>query len=394
MRIALFADAFAPPLNSVSTILERLVRETESRGGEARVFTAADPRHPQSRSGPAHRFSSIAWPFHPELRVAMPATRTVERLLAQFKPSLVHAATPFGVGLAGRRAAHAMHLPFVTSYHIDLAASARYYRLGALAPHSWRYLRWFHDGGRRTFCPTLASLQTLRDRGFRRLAVWARGVDTTRFAPTRRTRALRLRLGVDDDAIVIAYVGRMAREKGLDSLLTAMACLRHLRSDLVFAFVGDGPYLEHCRRAAQGRAVFLGPLEGDALAAFYASSDIAVAPSSTDTFADTLVESMASGLPIVAAGCPTTREIIGAAGTFHTPDDGPQLANRILELVANGARRRALGRLARLRSAQFSWRAAFDELFDEYEAVLSGREITLAPGSRRRAGQLAPTAPR
>lgn len=377
MRLALFTDTFTPQLNGVSRTLERLVDETGARGGTVRVFTVSDPRVMGART--VHRSGSVRCPFYPELRIALPGARALTRAAQEFRPDLVHAATPFGLGLAGLRAARALRVPFVTSYHTHFTAYATFYGLGALTHPGWRYLRWFHNAGRRTFCPTQAVQYELRARDFTRLALWGRGVDTARFDPMRRTRAMRHRLGVGEDTIVVAYAGRIAREKGLDAVLTAMACLRHLRSDVVFAFAGDGPYLEHCRRAARGRAVFVGRLEQDALSAFYASANIAVFPSSTDTFGNVLVESMASGLPVVAANCATTREVLGAAGTYYTADDGAQLANVLLDLVMNPARRSALGRLSRLRARQFSWNAAFDALFAEYEAVLA--EPVHVPGT-------------
>ena len=385
MRLALFTDSFAPQQNGVSRTLERLVRETEIRGGAACVFTVDDPRAPRSRNGHVHRTASVALPHDPEIRISLPSAGALLPAVAEFAPSLVHAATPFGVGLAGRRVARLAGIPFVTSYHASFAAYTRYYRLGALAAPAWRYLRWFHNASRRTFCPTMAAQRELRDRGFRRLALWGRGVDTARFSPSFRSRAMRLRVGVDDDTIVVAYAGRIAREKGIESLLGAMGCLRHLRSDLVFAFAGDGPYLEHCRTVAPGRAIFLGRLEGEALSAFYSSADIAVFPSSTDTFGDVLVEAMASGLPVVAADCASTREIVGATGTYHAPDDVSQLSNAILSLVVNAPRRRALGRAARIRSSLFGWGAVFDDLFTEYESALAGRDpVRLpSPGMRR-----------
>ena len=374
MRLALFTDTFAPQLNGVTRTLDRLVAEAESRGDEVRVFTTDDPRADRTRRSSIRRSGSIACPLYPELRMALPSAAGFARALVEFRPALVHLATPFGVGLAGRRAARLAGVPWVSSYHTSFSAYARYYRLGGLAAPGWRFLRWFHNGGRRTFCPTAAVRRELQDHGFRRLALWGRGVDTARFDPTHRSRAIRLRLGVSEDTIVVAYVGRIAREKGLDSLLGAMACLRQLRSDVVFAFAGEGPYLEHCRRAAPGQALFLGPLQGEALSAFYASADMVVFPSSTDTFGNVLVEAMASGVPVVAADCATSREVLGVTGVFHAPDSAAQLANAILDLVVNVPRRRALGRIARLRAGQFSWRSVFDELFAEYEAVVAGRE--------------------
>lgn len=394
MRLALFTDTFLPQSNGVSRALERLVAETEARGGEARVFTVSDPRIEPSRRDAVCRVPSVRWPFHPDLRVALPQIEPLTRMMQDFRPDLVHAATPFGLGLAGLRVARSLGVPLVTSYHTNFNFHLRASGLRALAYPGWRYLRWFHDAGRRTFCPTHAVHRDLRGRGFRRLSIWGGGVDTDRFDPARRTRAMRRRLGVADDTIVVAYAGPMARGHGLDAVLTAMACMHHLRSDVVFAFAGDGPYLEHLRRATTGRAVFLGALERDGVSAFYASSNIALFPSSTDMGGEALLESIASGLPVVAADCAAAREILGAAGTFHAVGNGAQLANVLLELVVNVARRDALARVSRLRARQFNWRTVFDRLFGEYEAVLAEPARASGAVATRLRGSLAPQAPR
>src|SRR6476660_7503896 len=117
MRLALFTDFFAPQQNGVSRTLERLVRETEIRGGAARVFTVDDPRAPRSRNGHVRRAMSVALPYDPEIRISLPSAGALLPAIAEFAPSLVHAATPFGVGLAGRRVAQLAGIPFVTSHH-------------------------------------------------------------------------------------------------------------------------------------------------------------------------------------------------------------------------------------------------------------------------------------
>lgn len=383
MRLALFTDTFAPQMNGVARTLGRLVTETESRGGVVRVFTAEDPRVERARRGQVRTTASVACPFYRELRIALPRLSSVAESLAEFRPTLVHAATPFGLGIVGRRAAQLIGAPLVTSYHTSFSAYARYYGLGMLETPGWHFLRWFHNGGRRTFCPTAAVRSELQEHGFKRLALWGRGVDTARFSPDHRSRAMRLRLDASDDKVVVAYVGRIAREKGLDSLLGAMAQVRELNSAVTFAFAGDGPYLEHCRRRAPEGTIFLGRLEGEALSAFYASADLLVFPSSTDTFGNVLIEAMASGLPLVAADCATTREIVGGTALLHAPENAQLLANAILSVITNAPRRRILARAARLRAAQFSWRAVFDELFAEYEAAIAGRDQVKLPAARR-----------
>ena len=190
-RVAIFTDTFTPDMNGVSRTLARLDKALTQRGSEVRVFAprTADVT-PNVR---VRRFASIPFWAYRQLRLAWPSRPRVRRELAAWRPSLTHAATPFGVGLAGRAAARRLGVPFVTSYHTSLSEYARFYRLGVISGPGWSFLRWFHNGGRRTFVPTRAIADDLARRGFERLAIWSRGVDTQRFNPRWRSEAVSIR---------------------------------------------------------------------------------------------------------------------------------------------------------------------------------------------------------
>jgi phosphatidylinositol alpha 1,6-mannosyltransferase len=258
-------------------------------------------------------------------------------------------------------------VPFVTSYHTSFGAYTRYYNLGLLERPAWGFLRWFHNGGLRTFCPTDAVREELASHGFERLSIWGRGVDRARFNVVKRSRAMRRLIGADDDSVVVAYVGRIAKEKGLDHLLEAMHRVSRSSPAVTFAFAGDGPYLEHCRAQAPAGTTFLGRLEGDDLATFYASADLFLFPSSTDTFGNVLLEAMASGLPIVAADATPTREIARDAATYYAPDDPDALAASLDALANDAARRAARAAAGQARVDAFCWNGVFDRLVAEYE---------------------------
>jgi len=192
-----------------------------------------------------------------------------------------------------------------------------------------------------------------------------------RFNPRYRSTALRERLGATPDTVIVAYVGRIAPEKGLDVALEAMhKVMGAVPGQTVFALAGDGPYEAHCRAAAPAGTVFMGRIVGDDLSAFYASADMFVFPSVTDTFGNVLLEAMSSGLAVVGAEYGTTTELLdeGRGLTFPSGDaDG--MANRILELVRAPDARAALSRRARAYTEQASWDAIFDELVGEYMTV-------------------------
>jgi phosphatidylinositol alpha 1,6-mannosyltransferase len=384
LRLALFSDTYPPQLNGVSRTLERLVRAVRTRGGTARIYTTTDPA---ATSGPGltgdiWRRPSVPFWSYPQLRISAPVLGRAYADLRAWGPTLVHAATPFGLGLAGRAGARALGVPLVTSYHTSFNEYATYYHLGALSTPGWRYIRWFHNSGARTYVPTRAVMQELGGRGFERLAQWGRGIEVARFNPSHRRRDVRARLGADDDTIVVAYVGRLAAEKGLDVALGAMHLLadrawsggRKGRPRIVFALAGDGPYAAHCRRAAPPApaAQFIGRLEGQALSEFYASADLFMFPSATDTFGNVLLEAMSSGLPVIAADVGPTRELLAAGGGLTVrPGDPEALATAIASLAADPQRRAAMAHLGAAHAATCSWDRIFDELVADYRLLIA-----------------------
>lgn len=369
LRLALCSDTYLPQVNGVARTLARLVDAVRVEGGDVRVFTTADPGAEPDET--VRRSPSIPFWAYPQLQLAAPAPAVLEREMVEWGATLVHAATPFGIGLAARAAARRAGIPFVTSYHTSFSAYARFYRLGALSVPGWKFLRWFHNGGRRTYCPSHAVERELREQGFERIAVWSRGVDAGHFHPRRRSEALRARLGAGPADVVVAYVGRLALEKGLDLAMEGMRLAMARDARLVFVLAGDGPYATECRRAAVPRTTFLGQVVGSALAELYASADLFVFPSTTDTFGNVLLEAMASGTPIVAADAPPTRELLAESGggVSFRARSASAMAEAVLRLAADADERRRLAVEGRAAAERRSWSAVFEELFADYARV-------------------------
>ncbi len=369
LRLALFTDTYPPQLNGVSRTLERLVRAVADRGGEARVYTTTDPEATQVDPAIWRRPSIPFWAY-PQLRLAPPVGGRIYNDLMAWRPTLLHAATPFGMGLTGRACALRLGIPLVTSYHTSFSEYAKFYRLGLLSGLGWTFFRWFHNTGQRTYVPTRAIADELRPFGFERLAVWGRGIETGRFNPRFRSTATRAELGATDDTIVVAYVGRLAAEKGLDVALDAMHRLRG--EDVIFALAGNGPYAGACRRKAPAGTRFTGRIVGEALSAFYASADLFIFPSTTDTFGNVLLEAMASGLPVIAADVGPTRELMARGGGVLIPGgNGAALASAIQALAADPARRRRLAAEGIAAASLCSWEHIFDALVADYRRVLA-----------------------
>ena len=373
VRLALFSDTFPPQMNGVSRTLERLVAVARERGATVRVFTTTDPDLTHHDPGEV-RWNSVPFWAYPQVRLAAPKIFAARAELAAWKPSIVHVATEFGVGLAGRSAAKALRIPLVTSYHTSFSAYAEFYKLGALAAGGWKYFRWFHSAAARTFTPTDAIRAEVEAHGFRNVGVWGRGVDGDRFDPSFRSLEWRRSLGIADDAMVVLYVGRIAKEKGLEHALRAMHELATSDPSIRFVFVGDGPYEAELRAAAPATTIFTGRMSGVPLSTAYASADVFLFPSVTDTFGNVLLEAMASGLVVVSADAGNTRELIGTDRGIIVPVEQPgAIATALRALNTDRARHDAIRAAAQAWARERTWAQVWNGLFGQYQSVISAR---------------------
>lgn len=370
-RLALFSDTWVPQVNGVARTLDRLVTACHARGVETLVITPDDADAHHTTPG-VTRWPSRAFWAYPQLRMSTPAPRRALRLLERFRPSLVHLATPFGVGLSGRHAARALGLPLVTSYHTHFTAYLRHYRLQSLDMISWPSLRWFHNGGRHTYAPTRIVANELMTRGFRGVRVWGRGIDTVRFSPSHRSDALRASLGCGPDTCLVAYVGRLAPEKGIDTAMTAMApLLADEPSRVRFLVVGDGPAETRLRADAPEGVVFAGRREGVALAEAYASADVFLFPSTTETFGNVVLEAMASGLAVVSHHDGPTTEFAHTGTALPVNVQSPLAITAAIRMLRDDpALRTRLAHAGRAEALRRSWSRVWDTLFDDYHSAL------------------------
>jgi phosphatidylinositol alpha 1,6-mannosyltransferase len=377
VRLALFSDTFPPQMNGVSRTLERLVGAARDRGADVRIFTTSDPEL-QHHDPDEVRWNSVPFWAYPQVRLSAPRAFAARADLAQWAPSLVHVATEFGVGLAGRSAASSLRIPLVTSYHTSFSAYAEFYQLGALAPMGWKYFRWFHSAAARTFTPTDAIRAEVEAHGFRNVGVWGRGVDGDRFDPSFRSLDWRRGLGIADDDIIVLYVGRIAKEKGLEHALSAMHQLAVSTPSIRFVYVGDGPYEAELKAAAPTSAIFTGRLSGVPLSTAYASSDVFLFPSVTDTFGNVLLEAMASGLVVLSADAGNTRELIGADRGIIVPVEQPgAIADALLALHTDRSTHAQIRQRAQAWASERTWPRVWDGLFGEYQRVISGQAASL-----------------
>jgi len=348
VRIALVSDTYTPQVNGVTTVVARIANALREFGHQVAVVA---PRYPGHTSNDANelRIPSASFPPYPAIRLSLPNFSAVQRYLDAFQPHVVHVATEGPLGLTGRRYAVRRNVPLITSYHTNFPQYARHYGAGLAEPLVWRWLRWFHRPAVLTQTPGEAVAHELERRGIGRPVVWGRGVDTTQFYPERRSAGWRRWLAGGDDTAIVLHVGRLAPEKNIEVLAQAWTAAReHVGQRATFVLAGEGP--ETRRLLARMPWVRqLGFLDRGKLADVYASADICVLPSRTETCGLVALEAMASGLAVIAADAGGFRESIvhGQSGRLVAPDDVTGFAAEILSLVISPPRRAELGRAAR-----------------------------------------------
>ncbi|WP_438856309.1 glycosyltransferase [Agromyces sp. M3QZ16-3] len=384
MRVALLAESFLPHMNGVTHSLLQVLRHLERQGHEALVLAP--------RSGPvehglhgarAEFLRSVPMPGYPEVRVTFAGARRLAATLADFAPDVVHLASPFVLGWQGVLAAERIGAPSVAVYQTDVPAYAERYRFPGAAPALANHVGRLHRRATLTLAPSSAAIAQLEGYGVERLRRWARGVDTDRFRPERRSREWRRRFAADRE-VLVGYVGRLAPEKQVEDL-RALSAVDGVR----LVVIGDGPS-RPALEAMLPDAAFTGFLGGDALAEAMASLDVFVHPGESETFCQTVQEALASGVPVVATGRGGPLDLVSSSrdGWLYRPGDMDELAARVRDLAGDGAKRRAFGRAARAGVAGRSWSALGDELLGHYEHARALRRGGGHPG--RSVGVAAP----
>lgn len=377
MRIALVTDTYLPQINGVTTVVRRIA-DTARAAGHAVAVVA--PRYPHGSGGdggggPELRVPSLPFPPYPSIRLSFPFRRHVAHFLDRFAPDLVHVATEGPLGVVGRRYAVDRGLPLVTSFHTDFPQYARDYGLGALAPLVWRWLLHFHRPARMIQTPGIAVRDELVRRGLRNTVVWGRGVDTRHFRPDRRHTGWRRWMAGADDTVIVLHVGRLAPEKNLRVLVDAWNRARRcLGPRATFVIAGEGPEAHYvATRAPFARQ--LGFLDRDTLADLYASADLCVLPSRTETCGLVALEAMAAGLPVIAADAGGLAESVRHEenGLLVRPDDARGFGHAIVTLALDAGRRRSLGIGARRTAENRDLRTEDEELLRQYDALIPAR---------------------
>jgi glycosyltransferase involved in cell wall biosynthesis len=338
LHVELVTETYPPDVNGVALTVQSLGTGLRALGHKVALVRTEH----ESDGPPSHEelltIAGAPLPRYPGLRFGLPAGRRLESRWRVQRPDAIYVATEGPLGWSALRAANRLGIPVATGFHTRFDDYVGRYGAGFLAPWVFGWLRRFHNRGDVTLVPTAELQQQLRDLGFARVQRLARAVDTRQFHPGWRDAALRAQWGLADDDLAVLCVGRLAVEKNLDLAIRAFRAIEvaHPRARLVL--VGDGPQ-RAALRAAHRDVLFAGTQRGDALSRHFASADLFVFPSLSETFGNVTLEAMASGLPTVAFDYGAAREHLadGRHGALVAPGDAEGFVRAAAELASCGS---------------------------------------------------------
>lgn len=383
MRIAMVTETFLPKIDGIVTMISATVERLCARGDEVLLFAPA--------GGPAELHGarviglpSSPFPFYPELRVAAPRA-SMRRHIEEFQPDVLHLFEPSLLGIGGIYYAQVLHIPLVISYHTNLPAYLRYYRLGFLQNATWKLMRIRHGRADLNLCTSTPMMEELAEHDIDRLALWERAVDAEGFHPSWRSTEMRNTLTQGEpQKPLLLFVGRLCAEKNIGSLRAVLKAVPDLR----LAIIGDGPMRGELERQFRDTPTyFAGYLRGEPLAQAFASADLFVMPSETETLGLVLLEAMASGCPVVACragGIPDAVED-GVTGFLYDPGERG-LVETVQRVLADPGERDSVRTHARAEVERHGWQGATELLHRQYQQAIDHprpRSRPTRPAARR-----------
>ncbi|MEO7114253.1 MAG: glycosyltransferase family 1 protein [Caldimonas sp.] len=367
MRIAYVTETYPPELNGVSLTVERTVRFLRAQGHLVELIRPRQPGEAPLDADDELRTAGCAIPVYRELRFGLSRIGPLRRRFHRTRPDVVHLATPGPLCWAALAAARALGIATTSDFRTNFHQYSRYYRIAFLAGPVLGLLRRFHNLTGRTFVPTRGAAAELGAAGFQHLTVVGRGVDSERFSPSLRSGDLR-RHWQAGAAPVLLMVGRIASEKNVELGLRAFERARAARPGTRMIVVGDGPARASLEKAHPD-VQFVGVRRGDDLAAHYASADVFLFPSLSDTFGNVVMEALASGLPVVAfdTAAPSEHVVDRVSGRLVVPGDERAFIAAVGDMVERGRDLTPMRAAAVLAARRATW----PEVLGRFEARLA-----------------------
>ena len=370
LRVAVVTESFLPQVNGVTNSVLRVLETLASKGHDALVIAPDSAEAPTTYAGfRVKRVPSLA--VKGLLPVGFPQ-RSMEPLIEGFNPDVIHLASPFFLGKYATRIAQRLSIPTLSIYQTDVAGFARHYGLSIAHSQLTNWVANIHKQTDRTLAPSSWSCEQLQSSGVSNVSLWQRGVDSVKFNPDKRSAELRnLFTANDTSKIIVGYVGRLANEKCIEDLAPL-----HDRHDVQLVIVGDGPARQKLERVLP-RARFVGYQSGEDLAAHYASFDIFVHTGKHETFCQSIQESLASGVPVIApnSGGPLDLVQHGATGFLLDTSNSSDLI-AAFELLTDARTRSLMGSTARESVTHRTWEKVNNQLIDHYRDLSTVASIT------------------
>ncbi|NTV10058.1 MAG: glycosyltransferase family 1 protein [Zoogloea sp.] len=366
MRVSIVTETYPPEVNGVAMTVGRLTDGLRLRGHEVDVLRPRQGRNDDGGAGDIV-VPGLPLPGYPGLRFGLPATGRLLKHWRERRPDVVHVVTEGPLGWSATAAARKLSVPITSGFHTNFDRYSAHYRVGFLRPALASYLRSFHRRACATMVPTETLAAELAGCGIPGIRVVRRGVDTELFSPERRSDELRRRWGVGSAGLAVAYVGRVAPEKNIGLALSAFEAIARQRPGARMIVVGDGPARRVLERS-HPQHHFAGVRTGEDLAAHYASADMFVFPSLTETFGNVTLEAMASGLPVVAYRSAAAAELIrdGDNGVSVLPGDASAFIDAAAGVACDESLRRRIGEAAALSALGWGWAS----VVQDFETVL------------------------
>lgn len=363
--IALVTETWPPEINGVAMTLSRLTLGLSERNWQVTLVRPQQQSHEIVDPHQHLLVPGLPIPGYAGLRFGLPMKRMLLKRWSEQRPDVVHIATQGPLGWAAMKVAKRLNLPVTTSFHTNFHRYCGHYGLKLISQSVARYLRKFHNQATCTMTPNEPLSQSLRQDGYQNVFTVGRGIDTTLFNPERRNDALRAEWQAND--MVVIYVGRIAAEKNLQGVVDAFARVQALRPNAKMVWVGDGPQLKSMREQYP-QHIFVGAKRGEELATYYASADIFLFPSLTETFGNVVLEAMSSGLAVVAYSYAAAESYIrhGESGLLAKFGDVADFNEQATQIASQPERTQAMRLAARSAIESVPW----DEVCDQFEALI------------------------
>jgi glycosyltransferase involved in cell wall biosynthesis len=369
LRIAVVTETWPPEVNGVAVTLSKLIHHLGLRHHTIQLIRPRQDKHDEGieQTGWSELLlRGLPIPRYPQLKLGLPSKKALIKAWSTRRPDLVHIATEGPLSWSALQAAHILRLPVTSDFRTNFHSYCQHYGVGWLSKPIVAYLRKFHNRTAFTMVPTQAMKYQLESMGFNNLKVVARGVDTELFQPNKRSEVMRNSWGVTPDTMVLLSVGRLAAEKNLDLTIQTYQALIAAGRPVKMVFAGDGP-MRAITEAKCPEAIFMGMCSHEQLSTLYASADLLLFPSLTETFGNVTLEALASATPVLAFDCAAASDFVTdhKNGWLIDSNEPQTYIRRALEITSEPSTLRQAREFTRASVAHLGW----DEIAGQVETI-------------------------